>query len=124
ATLRSVVNEFKDGEKYHRQADEKLLGLDDVKELTAQFVVAYPHWETVVERVGGIRGERGTEYDEALTTGPREGYGSGLREGAAAAPSFVRTPVVAESPSPFEPVEEPPWEEVLASSLLLFRRYE
>ena len=124
ATLRSVVHEFKDVEKYHRQADAKLLGLDDVKELTAQFVVAYPHWETVVERVGGIRGERGTEYAGALTTGPREDYGSGLRESVAAAPSFASSPVVAEPPSPFEPVQEPPWEDVLASSLLLFRRYE
>ena len=124
ATLRGVVHEFKDVEKYHRLADEKLLGLDDVKELTAQFVAAYPHWETVVERVGGIRGETGPGAAGALTAGPREDYGSGLREGVASVPSYAGTAVVAEPPSPFEPVEQAPWEDVLASSLLLFRRYE
>ena len=123
ATLRSVVHEFKDVEKYHRLADEKLLGLEEVKELTGQFMAAYPHWETVVERVGGFRSKGEAGELAAFAAGPRENYGSPLRgetavRTSAAQPSFV------EPPAPYEALDVPPWQDVLTSSLLLFRRYE
>jgi hypothetical protein len=125
ATLRDVVEEFKDVEKYHRMADEQLLSLDEVKELTAEFVAAYPHWETVVERVGGLR--FGLGADEATSLArirPLENYGSPMRMEAgstAAATGRARAAV----PSALgEPVDDLPWQEALTSALLLFRRYE
>jgi hypothetical protein len=123
ATLRSVVHEFKDVEKYHRLADEKLLRLEDVKELTEQFMAAYPHWETVVERLGGVRGKGEPGELAAFAAAPREGYGSPLRADAGVRTAATHTSPV-EPPAPFEVVDVPAWQEVLTSSLLLFRRYE
>jgi hypothetical protein len=122
ATLRSVVHEFKDVEKYHRMADEKLLGLEEVKELTDQFLAAYPHWETVVARVGGIE-SRGDLAELVATGTRREDYGSPLRDDSAVRTATART-WAAEPPLPFEAVDVPAWQDVLTSSLLLFRRYE
>jgi hypothetical protein len=120
-TLRGVVHEFKDVEKYHRMADEKLLGLEEVKDLTAQFLAAYPHWKTVVERVGG-RHLRQAGEGSMVAAGPREDYGSPLREEAAAERAGTGRSLPPAEPA--EPIDEEPWEEVVTSSLLLFRRYE
>jgi len=125
ATLRDVVEEFKDVEKFHRMADEQLLTLDEVKDLTAEFMAAYPHWETVVERVGGLRFGLGADETSSLAqTRPLEGYGSPMRVQAGttvAAAGRVRASV----PSALgEPVDDLPWQEALTSALLLFRRYE
>jgi hypothetical protein len=125
ATLRSVVEEFKDVEKYHRMADEQLLTLDDVKELTAEFMAAYPHWETVVEKVGGLRLGLGEDETSKLAqTRPLEDYGSPMRADASRA-SAISGRQRATVPSALgEPVEDLPWQEALTSALLLFRRYE
>ena len=124
ATLRDVVEEFKDVEKYHRMADEQLLTLDEVKELTAEFMAAYPHWETVVERVGGLRFGLGADEASSLAqTRPLENYGSPMRVEAGtttAASGRVRAVPTALG----EPVDDLPWQEALTSALLLFRRYE
>ena len=124
-TLRGVVEEFKDVEKYHRMADEQLLTLDEVKELTAEFMAAYPHWETVVEKVGGLGlGVSEDETSKLAQTRPLEGYGSPLRT------ETTRTTVTsgrarAAAPSALgEPIDDLPWQESLTSALLLFRRYE
>jgi len=124
-TLRGVVAEFKDVGKYHRMADEELLTLEDVKELTANFMAAYPHWETVVERVSGIRPGMTTEEASGLAaTRSGEGYGSPLRDESRPA-TFVTARVRATEPATLgEPVDDPPWQEALTSALLLFRRYE
>jgi hypothetical protein len=123
--LRDVVEEFKDVDKYHRMADEQLLTLDDVKELTAEFMAAYPHWETVVEKVGGLQlGLAAEQTSKLAQTRPLENYGSPMRAEAsrvAVAPGRVR----ATEPSALgEPVDDLPWQEALTSALLLFRRYE
>ena len=125
ATLRSVVEEFKDVEKYHRMADEQLLTLDDVKELTAEFMAAYPHWETVVEKVGGLRfGLAEDETSKLAQTRPLEDYGSPMRSELSRA-ARVSGRQRATAPSALgEPIEDLPWQEALTSALLLFRRYE
>jgi hypothetical protein len=122
-TLRDVVEEFRDVQRYHRMADEQLLTLDDVKALTADFVAAYPHWETIVERVGGLRPSRG-EARTLVSTRPFENYGSPMRADTVA---VTTAPVRARAGEPGtlgEPVADLPWQEVLTSALLLFRRYE
>ncbi|MFN2569041.1 MAG: hypothetical protein ABR564_05500, partial [Candidatus Dormibacteria bacterium] len=124
-TLRSVVAEFKDIDKYHRIADDQLLSLDEVKELTAEFTAAYPHWETVVEHIGGVR--PGLEVGEAsglATAGPREDYGSPMRAQAGRATVTTGRARAAEPTALDEPADDPPWQEALTSALLLFRRYE
>jgi hypothetical protein len=124
ATLRSVVGEFKDVARFHRMADEELLTLDDVKDLTAQFMTAYPHWETVVERVGGTRfGLEAGEASSLAEAGPMESYGSPLRAEARRATGATRRARAVPS-ALGEPIGELPWQEALASALLLFRRYE
>jgi hypothetical protein len=123
-TLRGVVEEFRDVEKYHRMADEELLTLDDVKDLTARFVAAYPHWETVVERVGGLRPGLEGEASHLGAMRPMEGYGSPLRADAERAGTVARRARATEPATLGEPVADLPWQEALTSSLLLFRRYE
>ena len=124
-TLRSVVNEFKDVARFHRMADEQLLTLDDVKELTAEFVAAYPHWETVVERVGGLGFGLGTEETSKLAqTRPLEDYGSPQRVEASRSALATRRLRATEPAALGEPVDDLPWQEALTSSRLLFRRYE
>jgi hypothetical protein len=121
-TLRGVVAEFKDVERYHRMADDELLTLDDVKDLTAQFVAAYPHWETVVAHVGGA--QAGENESSALAASrPLENYGSPLRAGGESV-TVARRPRATEPAALGEPVDDLPWQEALASALLLFRRYE
>ncbi len=122
--LRTVVGEFKDVERYHRMADEQLLTLDDVKQLTADFVAAYPHWETVVERVGGLRPGLGTEVSGLAGTRPLEGYGSPMRVDGGVTTVATGRPRAAEPATLGEPVDDLPWQEALTSALLLFRRYE
>jgi DNA polymerase IIIc chi subunit len=124
-TLRAVVDEFKHVEKYHRMADEQLLNLDDVKELTAEFMAAYPHWETVVEKVGGLRlGLAEDETSKLAQTQPRENYGAPMRVEASRT-ATVSGRLRATEPSALgEPVEDLPWQEALTSAALLFRRYE
>jgi hypothetical protein len=122
--LREVVAEYKDVDKYHRMADEKLLGPEDVKDLTDEFIAAYPHWETAVEHVGGGRRSTLTDPTGSTLTGPREDYGAPLRAETTAAPQYAGTRKWSEPPSYGEPSAELPWQEVLSSSLLLFRRYE
>lgn len=124
-TLRDVVEEFKDVDKYHRMADEQLLTLDDVKELTADFMAAYPHWETVVERVGGMRpGLAADEASNLARTRPLENYGSPMRVGASTATVASGRVRAAEPATLGEPVDDAPWQEAVTSALLLFRRYE
>jgi hypothetical protein len=124
-TLRSVVAEFKDVERYHRMADEELLSLDDVKELTEDFIAAYPHWETVVERVGGIRpGLAAGEASSLAQTRPLEGYGSPMRAEVSSGTALPRRVRAAEPATLGEPVADLPWQEALTAALLLFRRYE
>jgi hypothetical protein len=124
-TLRGVVEEFKDVEKYHRMADEQLLTLDDVKELTAEFMAAYPHWETVVERVGGLGLALGAEETSKLAqTRPLENYGSPMRVEAARSGTMSGRLRATEPSVLGEPVADLPWQEALTSALLLFRRYE
>jgi hypothetical protein len=124
STLRSVVEEFKDVAKYHRMADEELLTLDDVKELTADFMTAYPHWETVVERVGGLRfGLEAGAASSLAGARPMESYGSPMRPEAQRVTGGARR--ARATPSALgEPVDDLPWQEALTSALLLFRRYE
>jgi len=121
--LRSVVAEYKDLEKYQGMADEKLLDLADVEELTAEFMAAYPHWQTVVGHVAGGRPTTAAT-PTATFAGPREGYGAPLRIEAAAAASVPGSAAWAEPPEAGEPAEEPAWREVVTASLLLYRRYE
>jgi hypothetical protein len=124
-TLRDVVAEFKDVGKYHRMADEELLTLDDVKELTADFVAAYPHWETVVERVGGLGfGLAEGEASSLAQSRPMENYCSPMRAEAGGASQATRRVRAAEPAVLGEPVDDLPWQEALTSALLLFRRYE
>ena len=123
-TLRGVVAEFKDVEKYHRMADEELLTLDDVKDLTARFVAAYPHWETVVERVGGLRPGLESEAAGLGAMRPMEGYGSPQRADAERGATVARRARATEPATLGEPVDDLPWQEALTSALLLFRRYE
>ncbi|MDQ3896396.1 MAG: hypothetical protein M3326_03930 [Actinomycetota bacterium] len=123
-TLRGVVAEFKDVEKYHRMADGELLTLDDVKDLTAQFVAAYPHWETVVERVGGLRPGLESEASSLAAMRPLESYGSPLRADADRSTIAGRRAHANEPAALGEPVDDLPWQEALMSALLLFRRYE
>ena len=124
-TLRTVVEEFKDVEKYHRMADEQLLTLDEVKELTADFVAAYPHWETVVERVGGMRhGLEAGEASNLAQTRPLEDYGSPMRVEGGPTTTATGRVRAAEPATLGEPADDLPWQEALTSALLLFRRYE
>ena len=123
--LRGVVGEFKDVGKYHRVADEQLLTLDDVKELTAEFMAAYPHWATVVERVGGLGPDLGAEETAKLAhTRPLESYGSPQRLEASRSTMAGRRLRATEPSVLGEPIEDLPWQEALTSALLLFRRYE
>ncbi|HEX6596607.1 MAG TPA: hypothetical protein VF045_06705, partial [Acidimicrobiales bacterium] len=121
--LKSVVAQYKDVEKYHGVADEKLLDFEDVEELTAEFMAAYPHWETVVSHVAG---GRPTKAAAPVTTafGPGEGYGAPLRTERSSASVVPTGATWAEPPDGGEPAEEPPWREVVTASLLLHRRYE
>jgi len=124
-TLRGVVNEFKDVAKFHRMADDQLLTLDDVKELTAEFMAAYPHWETVVERVGGLGFALGAEETSKLAqTRPLEDYGSPQRMEASRSAISTRRLRATEPSTLGEPLADLPWQEALTSALLLFRRYE
>ncbi|HEX2048017.1 MAG TPA: hypothetical protein VHF27_09640 [Acidimicrobiales bacterium] len=123
-TLRGVVDEFRDVEKYHRMADEELLTLDDVKDLTARFVAAYPHWETVVQRVGGLRPGLESEASSLGAMRPLEGYGSPLRPDAERTTTVAGRARATEPAVLGEPVADLPWQEALTSALLLFRRYE
>lgn len=125
ATLRGVVEEFKDVASYHRMADEQLLTLDDVKELTAEFMAAYPHWETVVEKVGGLRfGLAEGQASKLAETRPLENYGSPMRAEASSTAVGTRRLRATEPSALGEPIDDLPWQEALTSSLLLFRRYE
>ena len=121
--LESVVAEYKDVGKYHRMADEKLLDFDDVEGLTAEFMAAYPHWETVVSHVAGGRPTTGAS-PATTVFGPGEGYGAPLRSEATAATAVPAGATWAEPPDVGEPAEQPPWREVVTASLLLYRRFE
>lgn len=122
--LRAHVEMFRHPESYQRRAEEKLLGLDDVKELTRRFLAAYPHWRTIVEHVGGPRGATtGDRLAGAAPAFPQRGYGAPsvpTREGSRLAAPSPR----AEVPAPGEPTLDPLWRDAVQSALLLFRRYE
>jgi hypothetical protein len=122
ANLRELAAEYQDVERHQRAAVEQLIDLDEVKDLTARFLVAYPHWQTLVEHVSGIRPAGGVS-ESAAGAGPREDYGSPMRAGGERAPAFVGRTTV-EPALMAEPVGDPPWHEALTASLLLFRRYE
>lgn len=122
-TLKSVVAEYEDVQKYHRMADERLLDLADVEQLTGDFMAAYPHWETVVAHVAGGR-PTGAAGPATTTFAPREGYGGPQRTEATYAGAVTAGATWVEPPDGGEPADEPPWREVMTASLLLYRRYE
>ncbi len=126
-TLRGLVRDFKDAERYHRQAQEQLMGMDDVERLTDEFLAAYPHWETTVAHVaGGSPSATGSELANLAEAGPGEGYGASLRAADALGTEAPGTggagPI---APLRFvDPAPAPAWAEALSTSLSLFRRYE
>jgi len=124
-TLRTLVADYKDAARHRADAEQKLIGLDEVKDLTARFLAAYPHWETVVEHVSGLGRREAGELASLAGAQPLENYGSALRTAAqpAAAPAFAGGTSV-ELSALAEPLDDPPWHEVYLSPLLLFRRYE
>lgn len=124
--LREMVANFRDVERYHALAEEKLFSMEDVQELSEQFLAAYPHWQTVVEHLGGPEQPPVGEAASAASVTPFPGYGAFGHEEVSeqAAPSGARPSLTIEPLEPAEPLADPPWREVLTSSLLLFRRYE
>ncbi|MFN2606413.1 MAG: hypothetical protein ABR511_00760 [Acidimicrobiales bacterium] len=125
AELRSLAERFKHPEPYQAQADEKLLRLADVKDLTRRFLSAYPHWATVVAHVGGLGSERAPgRVSGAAARFPDRPYGGApARSGEAAAP-VPSAPGGPELAVAGDPMAEPPWRDVVNSALLLYRRYE
>lgn len=127
AELRGMVAEFKDVERHHDLAEEKLFSMEDVQELSEQFLVAYPHWQTVVEHLGGPAQRPVEDVASAASVTPFPGYGAFGHEEprrAEAEPSRARPGATIDPLGPGEPLVDPPWREVLISSLLLFRRFE
>jgi hypothetical protein len=124
--LRTLAQRFKRPETYQRQAEEKLLRLDDVKELTQRFLSAYPHWRTVVGHVGGLGTEAsGERLSGAAARFPERSYGPlPAGPGPETAKGFRSAPAGPELAMTGEPVADPPWRDVVQASLLLFKRYE
>ena len=124
--LREMVTKFKDVERYTELAEEKLFSVEDVEELSQQFLAAYPHWQTVVQHLGGPEQRPAADMAGAASVTPFPGYGSHSPEleSEPAQHSRGRSDATVEPLEPNDPLVDPPWREVLASSLLLFRRYE
>ncbi|MBW3644942.1 MAG: hypothetical protein KY441_05490 [Actinobacteria bacterium] len=125
-TLRGLVRDFKDAERYQRQADEQLLGMEDVERLADEFLAAYPHWETTVAHVAGTSSTASGDVGNLAAAGPGEGYGASLRSTEALGTEAPGTggagPI---APLRFvDPAPAPAWAEALSTSLSLFRRYE
>lgn len=120
----AVIQDFKDVEKHHGQAEENLLGFEDVKELTAEYLEAFPRWQRIVEHAAGMRAEQPEQVTGLAAGGPSEGYGARLRETTASSAAFARGPSAIEDPALVEPMDEPLWREVVTSALLVFRRSE
>jgi hypothetical protein len=88
-------------------------------------MAAYPHWETVVEKVGGLRlGLAEDQTSKLAQTRPLENYGSPVRAEASVSTSGSGRVRATEPSALGEPVDDLPWQETLTSALLLFRRYE
>ncbi|HEX2042211.1 MAG TPA: hypothetical protein VHF24_06195 [Acidimicrobiales bacterium] len=122
AELRSIVADFKDAGRYQAQADEKLLSAEDVRELTDDFIAAYPRWRTIVERFAGGKA-LGESPRAAASVSPFPGYGS-YAQTEGTTPTTARRPATAELPPLPEPDADPHWHEVFDSALALYRRYE
>jgi hypothetical protein len=121
--LREMVGRFKDADRYHERAEEKLLDLDDVRELTEEFVAAYPNWSTLLAHVAG-EDPAGRTASHAASVSPSEGYGgAGPDMGEARAGAETRSAVevlpLLEGSAP-----DPAWHEIVSSSLSLYRRWE
>ena len=121
--LRAIVANFKDAERHQARADERLLTADDVTELTHDFIVAYPHWKTIVGRFAGAK-SLGESPRGAASVSPFPGYGAydrsdGTTSATGRKPSSVHLP----SDLP-EPDVDPQWQEVFDSAHALYRRYE
>jgi hypothetical protein len=120
--LRGIVADFKDAERYQAKADEKLLTAEDVRELTDDFIAAYPRWRTIVERFAGGK-TLGETPRGAASVSPFPGYGSyGRTEGTTS--TTARRSGGLQLPQLPEPDADPQWQEVFDSTLALYRRYE
>jgi hypothetical protein len=124
-TLRRLVRDFKDADRYQRMADERLLELDDVERLTDEFLAAYPHWETVVGHLAGPSTSSPPELSDITRAGPGEGYGAPLRATDHSVEATDERTGVSAIPLRFvDPAPSPAWADALSTSLSLFRRYE
>ena len=124
-TLMDLVQAYRNPTKYERQAEEKLLRFEDVKDLTDDFIRAYPYWATVVREVGGPQTVREEEKEAPpAPMAPLEAYSGILREQTEGFQGEAGGGRIDESFDFVEPATNPEWQEALNSSLLLFRRYE
>jgi hypothetical protein len=124
-TLRTLVRDFKDADRYQRIADERLLELEDVERLTDEFLAAYPHWETVVGHLAGASTSSATERSDITPAGPGEGYGAPLRGTDHSVEAKDERTGIPAIPLRFvDPAPSPAWADALSTSLSLFRRYE
>ena len=119
--LRAIVADFNDAERHQARADERLLTAEDVKELTDDFIAAYPRWRTIVERFAG--GKTVGESPSMASVSPFPGYGA-YDHAAGTTSSTARGAGSAHLPPLPEPDADPKWQEVFDSALALYRRYE
>jgi hypothetical protein len=121
-TLRETVSTHRSAERFQQQALEKLLTVDDVKELTDEFIRAYPHWRTVVQWVGGLETSP-AQTPRPAAPFPYQGYGRAAPANGGGASATVAAGH-ADEPLTAELTSDPPWREVVQSALLVFRKYE
>ena len=120
--LRAMASDFKEADRFRDIAEERLLTFADVEHLTRQFLSDYPHWQAVVEHVRGAP-VGGTALGAVPQSRP-------LRYGAAPPAAEERRPEPAtlraadDDGGLVEPLDQPAWQEVVDSTLGLFRRYE
>jgi hypothetical protein len=122
--LRDTADRYRDAERAQQKALEKLLTVEDVTQLTDEFIRAYPHWRTVVQHVTGGAISEGKPVG-ATARFPFEGYAQArptAEDDRARAmggrPEFGYEPTVA------GPTTDPAWREIVQATLLLFRKYE
>ncbi len=121
--LRGIVADFKDAERHQARADERLLTAEDVRELTEDFIAAYPRWKTIVERFAGGK-TLGESPRGVASVSPFPGYGA-YDHGEGTTSSTERRPATLHLPHDLpEPGVDPHWQEVFDSALALYRRYE
>ncbi|MDQ4129508.1 MAG: hypothetical protein M3133_00705 [Actinomycetota bacterium] len=122
-SLRDTVAKYRSAERLQREAADKLLTVEDVNELTDEFIRAYPHWGTVVQRVGGLASA--PTQASPVAPFPFKGYGSaGQGDIGASTTATATSRGYADEPLTAELTSDPPWREVVQAALLLFRKYE